>query len=171
MFDAMNRRRRQLLRTTAQGIAATQFGLFDAACTQSAQTNQKGAIAAAPPSSFDTIKQVDAGVLNIGYAEAGRAGGPVAILPHGWPYDIHAFVDVAPLVATNGYPSQGDSCEPAAVYYGLHQRPTRRSGVEVDPVLVHLRRARQEHSRHFARLHGKSRRLERQWRFQEPHTW
>ena len=49
------------------------------------------------------IKQVDAGVLSVGYAEAGPASGPVVILLHGWPYDIHSFVDVAPLLAARGY--------------------------------------------------------------------
>ncbi len=82
MFEKMNLRRGQLLRTAALRIAATQFGLFDAACTQSAQTNPPGAVAA-PSSSFDAIKQVDAGLLNIGYAEAGPANGPAAILLHG----------------------------------------------------------------------------------------
>src|SRR5215469_4698345 len=53
--------------------------------------------------SFAPLKQIDAGVLNVGYAEAGPAGGPVAILLHGWPYDIYSFVDVAPLLASAGY--------------------------------------------------------------------
>lgn len=53
--------------------------------------------------SFGAIKQIDAGVLNVGYAEAGPSNGPVAILLHGWPYDIHAFVDVAPILAKAGY--------------------------------------------------------------------
>jgi len=52
---------------------------------------------------FAPLKQVDAGVLNIGYAEAGPANGPVVILLHGWPYDIYSFVDVAPLLAAAGY--------------------------------------------------------------------
>jgi pimeloyl-ACP methyl ester carboxylesterase len=98
----MNLRRRQLLRTAALGIAAAQLGPFDAACTRSAQTNPPGAVVA-PSSSFDAIKQVDAGLLNIGYAEAGPANGPAAILLHGWPYDIHSYVDVAPLLAAKGY--------------------------------------------------------------------
>ena len=102
MFEEMSLRRRQLLRTAALGIAATQFGLFDAGCTLSAQTNPPGAVAA-PSSSFDAIKQVDAGLLNIGYAEAGPANGPAASLLHGWPYDVHSYVDVAPLLAANGY--------------------------------------------------------------------
>src|SRR6266480_612166 len=53
--------------------------------------------------SLGPLKQVDAGVLNVGYAEAGPAGGPVVILLHGWPYDIHSYVDVAPLLAAAGY--------------------------------------------------------------------
>jgi pimeloyl-ACP methyl ester carboxylesterase len=52
---------------------------------------------------FETIKQIDAGVLNVGYVEDGPMDGPVAMLLHGWPYDIHAFVDVAPLLAAAGY--------------------------------------------------------------------
>ena len=53
--------------------------------------------------SLDTIKQIDAGVLNVGYAEAGSPGAPIVILLHGWPYDIHSFVDVAPALASAGY--------------------------------------------------------------------
>ena len=53
--------------------------------------------------SFAPLKQVDAGVLSIGYAEAGPARGPAVILLHGWPYDIHSFADVAPLLAAAGY--------------------------------------------------------------------
>jgi len=54
-------------------------------------------------SSFASIQQVDAGLLNIGYAEAGPASGNAVILLHGWPYDIYSFVDVAPLLASAGY--------------------------------------------------------------------
>jgi pimeloyl-ACP methyl ester carboxylesterase len=53
--------------------------------------------------SFGPLKQIDAGVLNVGYAEAGPADGPAVILLHGWPYDIHTYVDVAPLLASAGY--------------------------------------------------------------------
>ena len=49
------------------------------------------------------MKQIDAGVLNVGYAEAGPTDGPVVILLHGWPYDIHSYADVAPLLAEEGY--------------------------------------------------------------------
>jgi pimeloyl-ACP methyl ester carboxylesterase len=53
--------------------------------------------------SFGSLKQIDAGVLNIGYAEAGKSDGPTVMLLHGWPYDIHSFVDVAPRLAQAGY--------------------------------------------------------------------
>ena len=53
--------------------------------------------------SFGAIKQVDAGLLNVGYAEAGPINGPAVILLHGWPYDIYSYVDVAPLLASAGY--------------------------------------------------------------------
>ena len=53
--------------------------------------------------SFAPLKQIDAGSLNVGYAEAGPADGPPVILLHGWPYDIHSFVDVTPLLASAGY--------------------------------------------------------------------
>ena len=53
--------------------------------------------------SFGPLKQIDAGVLSVGYAEAGPADGPPVVLLHGWPYDIHSYVDVASLLATRGY--------------------------------------------------------------------
>src|SRR5215216_2372887 len=53
--------------------------------------------------SFGSLKQIDAGVLNVGYAEDGPTDGPAVILLHGWPYDIHSYVDVAPLLAETGY--------------------------------------------------------------------
>jgi len=61
--------------------------------------------AAAPPrnASFGALRQIDAGALRVGYAEVGPPDGPAALLLHGWPYDIHSFVDVAPLLAARGY--------------------------------------------------------------------
>jgi pimeloyl-ACP methyl ester carboxylesterase len=53
--------------------------------------------------SFGPLKQVDAGVLNVGYAEAGPTDGPAVVLLHGWPYDIHSYVEVIPLLAAAGY--------------------------------------------------------------------
>ena len=56
-----------------------------------------------PAASFGPLAQVDAGALDIGYVELGPAGGPAVILLHGWPYDIHSFAEVAPLLAAAGY--------------------------------------------------------------------
>src|SRR5262245_16460156 len=59
--------------------------------------------AKAAQSPFSALKQVNTGVLNVGYAEAGPANGAPVILLHGWPYDIHMYVDVTPLLAASGY--------------------------------------------------------------------
>jgi pimeloyl-ACP methyl ester carboxylesterase len=53
--------------------------------------------------SFGQLQQIDAGLLNVGYAEAGPTNGPAVMLLHGWPYDIHSFVDVAPSLSAKGY--------------------------------------------------------------------
>ena len=52
---------------------------------------------------FGALKQIDAGLLNVGYAEAGPTDGPAVMLLHGWPYDIHSYIDVAPRLAQAGY--------------------------------------------------------------------
>lgn len=66
-----------------------------------AQVTDTGKTVSTEP--FGKLKQINAGVLNIGYAEAGPANGPVVILLHGWPYDIYSFTDVAPLLTAKGY--------------------------------------------------------------------
>jgi pimeloyl-ACP methyl ester carboxylesterase len=68
--------------------------------TQTATQPQPGT---APSRSFGLLRQVDAGVLNVGYAEAGLPEGPAVLLLHGWPYDIHTYADVAPLLQAEGY--------------------------------------------------------------------
>ncbi len=86
-------------------IATTQLGLFGSANAQSGKTNPAVLGMSEPGTnpSFGSLKQIDAGVLNVGYAEAGPANGRPVILLHGWPYDIHSYVDVAPLLASAGY--------------------------------------------------------------------
>jgi pimeloyl-ACP methyl ester carboxylesterase len=54
-------------------------------------------------SSFSPLRQIDAGVLNVGYVDTGPAEGPVVVLLHGWPYDIHSYIDVCPGLAKAGY--------------------------------------------------------------------
>jgi pimeloyl-ACP methyl ester carboxylesterase len=85
-------------------IAAALLGFIGPAMAQAGQA-AAGVPAVSPGThtSFDSLKQVKAGVLNVGYAEAGPADGPAVILLHGWPYDIYSFVDVAPLLASHGY--------------------------------------------------------------------
>jgi pimeloyl-ACP methyl ester carboxylesterase len=61
------------------------------------------ATASTKNTSFSSLKQTDAGLLNVGYAEAGPANGPAVVLLQGWPYDIYSYVDVAPLLASAGY--------------------------------------------------------------------
>ena len=86
-------------------FAAAKLGLFDAAKARSSMKDPADLPAIKPRTnaSFGALKQIDAGVLNVGYAEAGPADGPAVILLHGWPYDIHSFVEVAPLLASAGY--------------------------------------------------------------------
>ena len=97
--------RRRFLGTAAMTLAATQLGALQSADAQSSGGKSADVPATKPGTntSFGHLKQIDAGVLNVGYAEAGPAGGPPVFLLHGWPYDIHSFVDVAPLLAAAGY--------------------------------------------------------------------
>jgi pimeloyl-ACP methyl ester carboxylesterase len=105
MREEIDSDRRHFLGTALITVAASRFGLVNLTNTQDAAKSAADANMTAPSdrSSFDSLKQIDAGVLNIGYAEAGPGKGPPVILLHGWPYDIHAFVDVAPILAAKGY--------------------------------------------------------------------
>lgn len=77
--------------------------LFAVAATAFAAAQFAMPVQAAQLATFTTIKQIDAGVLNIGYVDEGPANGPVVILLHGWPYDIHSYIDVVPLLTKAGY--------------------------------------------------------------------
>jgi pimeloyl-ACP methyl ester carboxylesterase len=101
MSELINHDRRRFFGTAAMSIAAAQFGMIGSVEAQSAK--DAAAIKPGTNTSFGPLKQIDAGVLNVGYAEAGPADGPVVILLHGWPYDIYSFVDVAPLLASAGF--------------------------------------------------------------------
>ena len=105
MSEDINRHRRRFLGTAAMTIAATQLVMTGSARAQSGNAGPATLPAVKPGTntSFGPLKQIDAGVLNVGYAEAGPADGRVVILLHGWPYDIHSYVDVAPLLASAGY--------------------------------------------------------------------
>jgi pimeloyl-ACP methyl ester carboxylesterase len=98
----IDRDRRQLIGTAALTIAAAQLGRIGAVNAQPVGAKLPP-VKAGSHTSFGSLKQIDAGLLNVGYAEAGPADGPPVLLLHGWPYDIHSFVDVAPLLASAGY--------------------------------------------------------------------
>lgn len=104
MTNPIDPQRRRLLATTSTLAAAS---LLNLAASSSA-------LAKAPPSSsstpsagsatpFSDIRQIRAGTLDVGYVDVGPENGPVAVLLHGWPYDIHAFADVAPRLTAAGY--------------------------------------------------------------------
>jgi pimeloyl-ACP methyl ester carboxylesterase len=94
--ETINHGRRRLLSAAALTIAAAQLNLTDHANAQVATGPGSNAV-------LGPLKQVDAGVLRTGYVEAGVPSGPAVILLHGWPYDIHSYVVVVPLLAAAGY--------------------------------------------------------------------
>jgi pimeloyl-ACP methyl ester carboxylesterase len=95
-LETVGPHRRDFLGAAALTIAGARLFMSGSAA---AQTNS----AQPTNTSFGPLKQIDAGVLNIGYAEAGPVDGAVVILLHGWPYDIHSYVDVVPLLAAAGF--------------------------------------------------------------------
>ncbi|MBB6144533.1 pimeloyl-ACP methyl ester carboxylesterase [Silvibacterium bohemicum] len=94
--------RRRFLGAAAMTVAAANFGIGSSADAQPGKVTAT-ATYTAPHTSFSSLKQITAGLLNVGYAEAGPSDGPAVILLHGWPYDIYSFVDVTALLASHGY--------------------------------------------------------------------
>lgn len=92
-------RRRQLIGATAMTLAAAELGLIVPAKAATAPTDQAKAMC----NSFPPLKQIDAGALNVSYAEMGPANGKPVILLHGWPYDIHTYADATHVLASKGY--------------------------------------------------------------------
>jgi pimeloyl-ACP methyl ester carboxylesterase len=99
MSDDINHERRRFFGGAAMTLAAAQLSMSAAV----AKPAKPAVNSAGAHTSFASLKQIDAGLLNIGYAEAGPADGSPVILLHGWPYDIYAFVEVAPLLAAAGH--------------------------------------------------------------------
>jgi pimeloyl-ACP methyl ester carboxylesterase len=105
MSERIDHHRRRAFAALATTVAAARLDLIGAVQAQPSPT-RPGSLPANRPgthSRFGPLKQIDAGVLRVGYVEAGPADGPVVILLHGWPYDIHSYADVAPLLASSGY--------------------------------------------------------------------
>jgi pimeloyl-ACP methyl ester carboxylesterase len=103
--EQINHNRRRFFGAAAMTVVTAQFGMLGSADAQSSKATPTDMPAIKPGTntSFGPLKQIDAGLLNVGYAEAGPADGPAVVLLHGWPYDIYSFVDVAPLLASAGH--------------------------------------------------------------------
>src|SRR3982750_4688107 len=105
MAKEINKERRRFISAAAMTAAFARLGVNGSVQVQDDETSRPALPATKPGknTSFGALKQIDAGVLNVGYAEAGPAGGSPVILLHGWPYDIHSYAEVAPLLASKGY--------------------------------------------------------------------
>src|SRR5262245_15951944 len=96
MSEEINENRRRFLAGASLTFAAAHFGVnLFAVTTRDSYT--------ATTTSIESLKQIDAGVLNVGFAEAGKPDGLPVLLLHGWPYNIHSYVDVASVLASKGY--------------------------------------------------------------------
>jgi pimeloyl-ACP methyl ester carboxylesterase len=100
--EAIDHDRRRFFGAAALGLTAAEIGVASAV-EAATKPPSLPAIKPGTNTSFAPLKQIDAGALNVGYAEAGPPDGSPVILLHGWPYDIYSFVDVAPLLASAGY--------------------------------------------------------------------
>jgi hypothetical protein len=99
MFEQINHDRRRLLGTAVISAAAAEFGMAGSAQAQASKSNAGTPTA----TSFGSLKEIEAGVLNVAYVEMGPPAGRAVILLHGWPYDVYSFAEVAPVLATEGY--------------------------------------------------------------------
>jgi pimeloyl-ACP methyl ester carboxylesterase len=105
MSEVIDHDRRRFVSGAVLIAAASELVRMGSAKAQSSQggSSDRPAIGLGTNTSLGSLKQIDAGVLNVSYAEAGTTDGPVVLLLHGWPYDIHSFVDVVPILASAGY--------------------------------------------------------------------
>ena len=102
IVDKIDRHRRHFIGAAVLAVAAAELGLARPTFAQ-AKSPSLPVVKPGTNTSFGTLKQIEAGTLNVGYAEAGPTNGAPVILLHGWPYDIHSFVDVAPMLASAGF--------------------------------------------------------------------
>src|SRR6185437_11881317 len=101
--EVVNESRRSFLGAAAMTMTAAHFGFAAIAEAQSVAPTGGPKPGRRTSASFGPLKSIDAGPLNVGYAEAGPANGPAVILLHGWPYDIQSFAEVTPLLASAGH--------------------------------------------------------------------
>jgi pimeloyl-ACP methyl ester carboxylesterase len=118
-MQVLNQNRRQFINNAAMTLAALPLANWTAAGTRSATSDSDHQPISADPAAaptptaesptykpagtFGPIKQINAGLLNVGYIDDGPANGPVVLLLHGWPYDIHSYAEVAPILTAKGY--------------------------------------------------------------------
>jgi pimeloyl-ACP methyl ester carboxylesterase len=97
--------RRRFLKNTSLTLAAIPFGVTGRPGTSSPAAPKSATYLTNPRNggAIGPVKQIDAGPLNVGYVDEGPANGPVVLLLHGWPYDIHSYSEVAPLLTAKGY--------------------------------------------------------------------
>jgi pimeloyl-ACP methyl ester carboxylesterase len=105
MASEIDRQRRRFLGHAATAIAAARLSLLGAAAGRPgpAAGAELVPLKRSTHASMGPLKRVDAGLLSVAYAETGPSSGPAVILLHGWPYDIHSYVDVAPMLASAGH--------------------------------------------------------------------
>jgi pimeloyl-ACP methyl ester carboxylesterase len=106
MSEETDSQRRNFLGIAAITLAAvplSSMGTGVVGSSAAAMAADSPATKSGDVNAFGPLKQINAGLLNVGYVDAGPAAGPVVILLHGWPYDIHSFVDVVPLLIAKGY--------------------------------------------------------------------
>ncbi|TGV75216.1 alpha/beta hydrolase, partial [Mesorhizobium sp. M00.F.Ca.ET.149.01.1.1] len=101
--EEIDHSRRRLFGIAAATLAVAQLGAISGASAQGGEPKTIASGSIKPRTSFASLKQIDAGLLNVGYAEDGPSDGPPVILLHGWPYDIYSYIDVVPLLADAGY--------------------------------------------------------------------
>jgi len=104
MSQHIDQPRRRMLGATILGLAAAPLGRVSLADAQSVQAGMRGMSATRPGRMhFGALTYADAGVLRVAYVDEGPANGQPVLLLHGWPYDIHSYIDVSPILATAGY--------------------------------------------------------------------
>ena len=105
MSEQLKYDRRRFLGATAKSIVGAELAMIGFVEERSGQTvlGNSAITKQGTNTSFGPLKQIDAGVLNVGYAEEGPANGSAVILLHGWPYDIYSFIDVTPMLVSKGY--------------------------------------------------------------------
>ena len=111
--EQIDHARRHFLGAAALAVGAAEFGMIGGANAAAIGAARPGLAAVKPgtPPSFGPVKQITAGVLDVGYVEAGPADGRAVILMHGFPYDIHSYVEVFPRPWHDDLPIKHDATE------------------------------------------------------------